>query len=396
MAGRRRAPLRGGGGWHSPSTPTAGLRERGNDTNTSTGRSGRQNAATQHNTPRETATGRNVTQVVPPPLPMHCLWFAFVCFLIGSHTPSSNASLLGGGARILHKGGGCAPRAGRCPPQGWQQGQQGHDQPTARGTVNVVRGCEIRVRGAGGWDRSGCAKGAPRSANIQGEEQHRHMERGSHTRRDKGEHSRQGGGVQQGRRGNQDREPEWRGWESVRMRGSDNKGDGQPAPWLLGARATPAQPASGGGCLPQPRWAVCATGAGAHQGQTSREGERDIWWMARTARGGTGHLGLTHTETQQVMDGLWTKARGRQKQSNNPGNNQHNQVGRPVQIPDPNPPPPPRAPKVFEPVFHQIEILGEIVGAGRPTDVSILKILRIWWRIHKWVKNTRKKIDPPT
>ena len=40
------------------------------------------------------------------------------------------------GTRELHKGGGCAPRTGRCPPRGWQQG---HDQPTARGTVNVVR-----------------------------------------------------------------------------------------------------------------------------------------------------------------------------------------------------------------------------------------------------------------
>ena len=40
-------------------------------------------------------------------------------------------------------------------------------------------------------------------------------------------------------------------------------------------------------------------GAGAHQGQTSREGEKDIWWTAGTARGGTGHLGLTHTETQR-------------------------------------------------------------------------------------------------
>ena len=79
---------------------------------------------------------------------------------------------------------------------------------------------------------------------------------------------------------------------------------GQPAPSLPGARATPAQPASGGGCLPQPRWAVCATGAGAHQGQTSREGEKGIWWTARTARGGTGHLGLTHTETQRGR--LWT------------------------------------------------------------------------------------------
>ena len=63
-----------------------------------------------------------------------------------------------------------------------------------------------------------------------------------------------------------------------------------------------AQPASGGGCLPQPRWAVCATGVGAHQGQTSREGEKYIWWTARTARGGTGHLGLTATQRGR----LWT------------------------------------------------------------------------------------------
>ena len=98
---------------------------------------------------------------------------------------------------------------------------------------------------------------------------------------------------------------------------------GQPAPSLPGARATPAQPASGGGCLLQPRWAVCATGAGAHQGQTSREGEKDIWWTAGTALGGTGHLGLTHTETQRGrLDGLWTEAHGQQKQSNEPGNNQ--------------------------------------------------------------------------
>ena len=83
--------------------------------------------------------------------------------------------------------------------------------------------------GAGGWDRRGCAKGAPSGATRQGEEQHRHTERRSHTRRDKGEHSRQGGGAQQGRRGNQNsgnREPEWSGWGSVRMGSSDNKGDG--------------------------------------------------------------------------------------------------------------------------------------------------------------------------
>ena len=81
--------------------------------------------------------------------------------------------------------------------------------------------------GAGGWDRRGCATWAPRSATRQEEEQHRHTKRGSHTKRDKGGHTRQGGGAQQGRRGNQNsgnREPEWSGWWSVRMGGSDNKG----------------------------------------------------------------------------------------------------------------------------------------------------------------------------
>ena len=206
------------------------------------------------------------------------------------------------GTHVLHKGGGCAPRTGRCPPRGWQQGR---DQPTAHGTVHVVPRCEILVwggGGAGGWDKRGCAKGAPRSANRQGEEQHRHTERGSHTRRDKGEHNRQGGGAQRGRRDNQNsgnREPQCRGWESGRMGGSGNKGDGlasQPRRYRVPGQPLPA---SGGGCLPQPRWAVCATGAGAHRGQTSREGEKDIWWTAGTARGGTGHLGLTHTETQK-------------------------------------------------------------------------------------------------
>ena len=38
---------------HSPGTPTAGLRERGNDTSKSTGRSGQQNAATRRNMRRE-------------------------------------------------------------------------------------------------------------------------------------------------------------------------------------------------------------------------------------------------------------------------------------------------------------------------------------------------------
>ena len=38
---------------HSPNRPTTGLRERGNDTSKSTGRSGRQKAATRRNMRRE-------------------------------------------------------------------------------------------------------------------------------------------------------------------------------------------------------------------------------------------------------------------------------------------------------------------------------------------------------
>ena len=53
------------------------------------------------------------------------------------------------------------------------------------------------------------------------------------------------------------------------------RGGGGGAPLVPSARVTPAQPASVGGCLPQPRWAVSATRGGAYQGKTSREGERD-------------------------------------------------------------------------------------------------------------------------
>ena len=64
------------------------------------------------------------------------------------------------------------------------------------------------------------------------------------------------------------------------------------------AGAAPRAPGGarhGGGNRAVNRWAVCATGVGAHQGQTSREGERGIWWTARTARGGR-HLGRTETQ----------------------------------------------------------------------------------------------------
>ena len=165
--------------------------------------------------------------------------------------------------------------------------------------------------GAGGWDRRGCATWAPRSATRQGEEQHRHTERGSHTKRDKGGHSRQGGGAQQGRRGNQisgNREPEWSGWWSVRMGGISNKGASQPRRYRV-----PGQPLLNrhqvGGVSRSP------DGLFAQQEWEPIRGRPAviwcIWWTARTARGGTGHLGLTETQC------------GQQKQSNHPSNNQH-------------------------------------------------------------------------
>ena len=96
---------------------------------------------------------------------------------------------------------GAAPRA----PGGARHGggnravtsQPRTGQSTSYGDVKSSYG------GAGGRDRRGCATGAPRSANRQGEKQHRHTECGSHTRRDKGGHTRQGGGAQQVGRGNQ-------------------------------------------------------------------------------------------------------------------------------------------------------------------------------------------------
>ena len=202
-------------------------------------------------------------------------------------------------AHVLHKGGDCAPRAGRCPPRGWQQGRE---QPTAHGTVHVVWRCEILVRGGRRVGQEGVRDmGTQQRQQTGGGATQTHRTREPHQ-------EGQGRAHQTRRRGTarQERQPEQ--WEQgTRMEGMGERAHGrqrqqrgwfgQPAPLLPGATATPAQPASGGGCLPQPRWAVCATGAGAHQGQTSREGEKDIWWTAGTTCGGTGHL--THTETQR-------------------------------------------------------------------------------------------------
>ena len=107
--------------------------------------------------------------------------------------------------------------------------------------------------------------------------------------------------------------------------GGQNGGDGRACAWEAATTIGMAWPASpvatecqGNPCSTGIRWGVSPAAqmgclrnkAGAHQGQTSREGEKDIWWMAGTTRGGTGHLGLTHTEPQRGR--LWT-ARGQRR-----------------------------------------------------------------------------------
>ena len=160
---------------------------------------------------------------------------------------------------------GAAPRApgGACHGGGNRAvtSQPRTGQSTSNGDVKSAYG------GAGGWDRSGCAKGAPRSTNRQGEEQHRHTGCRSHTRRDEGEHSKQGGGAQQGRRGNQDREPEWRGRESVHMGGGDNKGDGlasQPRHYRV--PGNPCSTGIGWGVSPAAQMGCLCNSSGSPQG----------------------------------------------------------------------------------------------------------------------------------
>ena len=194
---------------------------------------------------------------------------------------------------VLHKGGGCAPRAGRGPPRVGQEWVRDRDtqerQQTGGEASQTHRTQEPHQEGQGRAQQTRWGGTARQERQPEQREQGTRMERMG--QRAHGRQRQQRGCL------------------------------GQPAPLLPCARATPPQPASGGGCLPQPRWAVCATGVGAHQGQTSREGEKDIRWTAGTTRGGTRHLGLTHTETQRGR--LWM-ACGQQKQSNDPGNNQHN------------------------------------------------------------------------
>ena len=220
---------------------------------------------------------------------------------------------------------GAAPRA----PGGARHGggnRAVNSQPRT-GQSTLYGDVKSSYGGAGGWDRRGCAAWAPSSATRQGEEQHRHTKRGSHTKGDKGGHSRQGGGAQQGRRGYQNggnREPEWSKWWGVRMGGSGNKGDGlasQPRRYRVPGQPLLNQHQVGGvsrspdGLFAQQerepiRGRPTVRGKETYGGRPGQRVEEQGTWAAQK-----------HSEAgyeRPVDRGVWTA-----KTVKRPGNNQH-------------------------------------------------------------------------
>ena len=130
--------------------------------------------------------------------------------------------------------------------------------------------------------------------------------------------SKQGGGAQQGRIGNQNsgnREPEWRGWQRVRMGGSDNKGDGlasQPRRYRV-----PGQPLLNrhqvGGVSRSPDGLFAQQEREPIRGRPAVRGKRTYGGPPRQRVEEQG--GLTHTETQR--GGLRTACGQRRMESKN-------------------------------------------------------------------------------
>ena len=141
---------------------------------------------------------------------------------ISKHPPSlykvpTNSTRVGpvprapGGAR--HGGGN---RAVTSQPRTGQSTSYGDVKSSYGGGGRQVGQEWVRERGTQERQKTG---GGATQAHRTREPHHERQGRAQQTRR----------GAQQGRRGNQNsgnREPEWRGWESVRMGGRDNKGDG--------------------------------------------------------------------------------------------------------------------------------------------------------------------------
>ena len=77
------------------------------------------------------------------------------------------------------------------------------------------------------------------------------------------------------------------------------KGMAWPAsPVATGCQGNPCSTGIRWGVSPAAQMGCLRNRSGSPSG-ADQPGEKDIWWTAGTARGGTGHLGLTHTETQR-------------------------------------------------------------------------------------------------
>ena len=126
-----------------------------------------------------------------------------------------------------------------------------------------------------------------------------------------------GGGAQQGRRGNQNRgnrEPEWSGWQSVRMGGSDNKGDGlasQPRRYrvpgqpLLNRHQVGGVSRSPDGLFAQQEWEPirgrpAVKGKRTYGGRPGQRVEKQGTWASRTQKHSEASYG------RPVDRGAWT------------------------------------------------------------------------------------------
>ena len=127
-----------------------------------------------------------------------------------------------------------------------------------------------------------------------------------------------GGGAQQGRRGNQNsgnREPEWRGWESVCMGGSDNKGDGvasQPRCYRVPGQPLLNRHQGGGGVSRSPdglfaqqerepiRGRLAVRGKGTYGGLPQQRVEEQGTWASHTQKHSKAGYG------RPVDKGVWT------------------------------------------------------------------------------------------
>ena len=230
------------------------------------------------------------------------------------------------GARVLHKGGGCARAPGGARHGGGNRAvtsQPRTGQPTSCGDVKSAYGGGRRVGQE--WVRKKGHPGAPTDGGR------------SNTDTQDGEATP--GGT---RASTADKE-EGRGKAGEATRtGNQNGGDGGAFAWEAATTKGMAWPASpvATGCQGNP----CSTGIRGGRGvsrspdglfaQQEREDTR-----GRPAVRGKGTYGgrsgqpwrsrargpHTHGNTaRQAMDGLSTEVRGQQKQSNDPGNNQHN------------------------------------------------------------------------